>query len=251
MALSFKDSFKSASSSQNVAMTNAINIDDSIATFDLEDNNRAVYDGDVTVYAEDGYTVSDKYSQYPEYSDDDISVIDRQKNITVNQNQINLTQEANSQFIPFRIGRYYDGVDLMNMTLSIHYVTAKNYENTSAPINVSYNDEYIKFGWLVDLKANSHAGTLAFEIQAIGKNSKDEDYIFKTKPNYQLSVLASLSGDGVAESDKTWLNTFLEEVSEKVTAAETAASEAQQTLSNCYTKSEIDDLIGNLENAKY
>lgn len=46
----------------------------------------------------------------------------------MDDSQINLTQEDNSQFIPFEMPRYYDGVDLMQMLIQVHYVN-KNKED--------------------------------------------------------------------------------------------------------------------------
>lgn len=123
----------------------------------------------------------------------------------------------------------------MNMTLLVHYVTARNYESNSTPINVSYNSQYIKFGWLVDKNATAHAGDLKFEIQAIGANSKGDEYIWKTKPNGVLNVLQSLSGNGVIEPDDSWITAFLTQVTEKVAEAQTAASEAQTAASEAKT----------------
>ena len=47
-----------------------------------------------------------------EYHDDNYSNVDQQKNITLDSSQFNITQEQNSQYIPFKMPRYYDGFDL-------------------------------------------------------------------------------------------------------------------------------------------
>ena len=51
--------------------------------------------------SEDDFVKSEKYLVYNNYSDDKYSSIDAQKNITVDSSQINITQEQNSQYIPF------------------------------------------------------------------------------------------------------------------------------------------------------
>lgn len=218
MALSFKDSMKQQKASPNDEYN--------IATLDLNNEEMAVYP-EVTTYATDDFTVSNKYLWYDDYSDDEVSTIDIKKNISVNENQINITQESNSQFIPFQMNRFYDGMDLMKMTIMIHYVTAGDYEDNATPINVTYNNEKIRFGWLVGKNATSHTGELKFEIQAIGTNSKGNEYIWKTKPNGRLNILESLSGNGIIEPDESWITSFLSQVTEKVGEAQNAADQAR------------------------
>ena len=276
MALSFKDSLKQNKAKES---TNK-NIENEIATLASENNGRAVYSGTEVSVQDENWAVSNKYSFYNEYVDEDLSTIDKLKNITVNQNQINITQESNSQFIPFQMDRYYDGVDLMNMTLLVHFVTAQGYEGNSTPINVYYSSDKIKFGWLVAKDATSHEGELDFEIQAIGTNSKGDEYIWKTKPNGKLNILKSLSGNGVIEPDQNWITSFLNQVTEKVSQAQIAqnaaesaaqaaadsASKAQQSvdsaktelnasvdtkisdsLKNYYTSTQVDELMKNVD----
>ena len=218
MALSFKDSMKQQKASPNDEYN--------IAILDLNNEEMAVYP-EVTTYATDDFTVSNKYLWYDDYSDDEVSTIDIKKNISVNENQINITQESNSQFIPFQMNRFYDGMDLMKMTIMIHYVTAGDYEDNATPINVTYNNDKIRFGWLVSKNATSHTGELKFEIQAIGTNSKGNEYIWKTKPNGRLNILESLSGNGIIEPDESWITSFLSQVTEKVGEAQNAADQAR------------------------
>lgn len=62
------------------------------------------------------------------------SSIDENRNITVNSAQVDVTQENNGQIVPFEMPRFYDGIDLMGMTIQIHYMNANNEENYAAPI---------------------------------------------------------------------------------------------------------------------
>ena len=216
MSISFKDSMKK----QQV-----FNKPSPVATMDLN-NEKAVY-SEPAAQAVDDFTVSNKYLWYSDYSDDEFSTIDIKKSITVNENQINITQESNSQYIPFQMNRYYDGMDLMRMTIMVHYVTAEKYEDNATPINVTYSNDKIRFGWLVSKNATAHVGELQFEIQAIGTNSKGDEYIWKTRPNGRLNILESLSGNGIIEPDESWITSFLSQVTEKVGEAQTAAEQAQ------------------------
>lgn len=269
MAISFESTLKAQESAANASL-----VEEPVMVMALVDDTES-------------WTRSDKYLWYDEYYDNEISTIDNVKNITVNQNQINITQESNSQFIPFRMPRYYDGVDLMNMNILIHFVTSAKFEDYASPINVSYSESKIQFGWLVSKNATSSKGDLLFEIHAVGTNSKGDEYLWKTKPNGKLNIIESLQGNGIVEPDSSWITSFLTQVNEKVGQAQTAAQEAQNAvveaqsavdqaneavtqvrntvdtakseleaslneaisgvLSNYYTKTEVDNLIANID----
>ena len=269
MAISFESTLKAQESAANASLA-----EEPVMTMALVDDTES-------------WTRSDKYLWYEEYSDNEISTIDNVKNITVNQNQVNITQESNSQFIPFRMPRYYDGVDLMNMNILIHFVTSAKFEDYASPINVSYSESKIQFGWLVSKNATSSKGDLLFEIHAVGTNSKGDEYLWKTKPNGKLNIIESLQGDGVIEPDSSWITSFMTQINEKVSQAQSAAQEAQNAvaeaqsavtqanqavtqvqntvntakseleaslnkaisdvLSNYYTKKEVDNLIANID----
>lgn len=143
MALSFEDSKRLAAKAFEPA-TMDLNIE--------EDVQRPVYDEvDISTLAdvEEDYSRSGNYTWYDEFTDNDFSTVTENKEISINANQINITQENNSQVIPFEMPRYYDGIDLMKMTIQVHYVNAKNEENYAAPVNVSYSADKIRFYWMV------------------------------------------------------------------------------------------------------
>lgn len=45
------------------------------------------------VYVDDGYESVEGYTQYSQYTDDKYSMVDTNKNITMDSSQINITQE--------------------------------------------------------------------------------------------------------------------------------------------------------------
>ena len=195
--------------------------------------------------------------------DSDFSTVDSSKEIILNQNQVNITQENNSQIIPFEMPRYYDGVDLMTMTIQIHYVNANNAENYAAPINVSYSAEKIRFYWMVSDYATVKDGVLKFEIMATGaitvpSSGESKNYLWRTKPNDKLTVLKALSGTAMTDpTGDDWYTQFLSTMSQKVGEAQTAATKAAQsaqeaqavvdgladTLANYYTKEEVNGFV--------
>lgn len=238
MSLSFKDSLKMAieeKSQVEVQTDNAtsISVDEdipaaSISTFSL----RSTY---ATATDSDGWILDEKYLFYEDYNDDSLSIVDDLKNITVDQNQINITQEDHSQFIPFEMNRYYDGFDLTTTNLLIYFVNRENKDGYATPVNVYYNDSKIKFAWLVDANATALEGKLKFEIHAIGVNSKGDNYVWKTKSNEELNILKSLQGDGSIKPSTSWITSFMTQVTEKVAEAQYAVQEAQETVENIET----------------
>lgn len=200
MALSFEESKKLLR--QQTAMSDNIGI----MTLDSGDA--------IAAYSE--WTKSDKYDWYDEYTDENISTVDKNKNITVDASQVNISQEENSQFIPFEMPRYYDGYDLMNTEIWFYYESSDGHPGSSRAINVSYDTATIKFGWLLDSDATHAAGTLKFEIHAYGTNSMGKPYAWKTKTFDRMTVLKSLLNDKVIELDGSWVQELVERVAENV-----------------------------------
>ena len=257
MSLSFEESLKNnmantvikKTTPSSVSITNDVgvvanmdNIDTSIMTLD-ENYGIAAYSGD-----DGNWQQHADYVYYSSFSDDNISIINDKKDIMLDENQFNITQEENSQYIPFEMPRYYDGFDLINTILSIHYTTKSGRHGASKPVNVTFNDEKIRFGWLVDAGATLDVGTLEFEIHAYGtvtgSDGVSKGYTWKTKSNKNLNVLESMCDceDVINNIDDTWLQELITEVAEKVAdeiknvavgeqvkAAEDAAEEAEQS----------------------
>ena len=239
MALSFEESKKQLAKQAAAPMmyTAMPAMNEDIMTLDAGDV------GLVAAYSE--WTKSDKYDWYDEYVDDRVSRVDENKNITVDASQINISQEENSQYIPFEMPRYYDGFDLMEAELWFYYKCSDGHVEPSRAINVSYDTSTIKLGWLVDGKATHIAGDLKFEIRAIGVNSKGNAYIWKSKTFDKMTVLQSLIDDRIVELDDSWVQELVTRVAEsvaeqvaeaqiadQVVAAENAATRAETAASN-------------------
>ena len=251
MSLSFEESLKknvantvveSAIATANMIADDIGVADNSIMTLD-ESYGIAAYSGD-----DGNWQQHNSYVRYSSFSDDNISVINDTKDIALDPKQFNITQEENSQYIPFEMPRYYDGFDLVNTTLSIHYNTKSGRHGASKPVNVTFNNEKIRFGWLIDAGATIDAGALEFEIHAYGTVTGSDGisraYTWKTKSNKNLNVLQSMCDceDTINNIDDTWLQELITDVAEKVadeiknvavgeqvTAAENAATQAEQS----------------------
>ena len=108
MAISFEESKKQALKLTETPMLM------SLANDTVETNASEVFEKDPT----------GRYAWFNDYIDNNISIVDANKEISVNKAQVNISQESNSQFIPFEMNRKYDGIDLMDMALSIHFTTS-------------------------------------------------------------------------------------------------------------------------------
>ena len=270
MALSFEESKKLLAKQLNKSVASIAPMepvsteeDYGIATLDMPAFEP------IAAYSE--WTKSDKYDWYDEYSDDKISSVDNNKNITVDPSQINISQEENSQFIPFEMSRYYDGFDLVSAELWFFYKSSDKTIGSRKAVNVSYDAATIRFGWLVDAQATHVSGNLSFEIRALGVNSMGDAYVWKTKPYEKMNVIQSIIDDRVIKVDDSWMQELVASVAESVAdkianvqvaeevakaeaaasraeiAAENAASAATSVLGNYYTKSEVDNAISNVK----
>lgn len=261
MSLSFEESLKS--NNENNITTADISIEDvgiapAIMTLD-ESSSIVAYSGD-----DGNWQQHSDYVRYANFSDDNISIINDTKDITLNKKQFNITQEENSQYIPFEMPRYYDGFDLARTIISIHYQTKGGRHGASKPVNVTFNDEKIRFGWLVDAGATLDVGMLEFEIHAygtiVGTDGVSKSYTWKTKRNTDLNVLESLCDceDVVNNIDDTWMQELITDVAERVAdeiknvavgeqvaAAESAAAEAAKSAESAQQSAETASTVAN------
>lgn len=215
MALSFSDSLKKHNETIAVESEPAV-VDVPLMT--LEENQ-----GFEVYAADDGsWQQHADYVRYYNLSDDNISTINDRKEIALNDKQINITQEENSQYIPFEMGRYYDGYDLVNAVISIHYETKTGLHGSSKAVNVTFNNNKIRFGWLVDAGATIDAGTLAFEIHAYGSITGSDGitkgYVWKTKSNNKINVLQSICDceEVTNHIDDSWVQELVTSIAQKV-----------------------------------
>lgn len=257
MSLSFKSSLEKAknnlatATNASLVMTADINNTAIAQTAIAQDE---VYDI-VSYSGDDGnWQQHSDYTYYSNFHDENLSTINERKEIILDDNQINITQEENSQFIPFEMPRYYDGYDLTKSVLSIHYETKNGNHGHSKPINVTYNDEKIRFGWLVGAGATFEAGKLKFEIHAYGTVTGDDGivrgYTWKTKTNENLNVLQSLCDceDIINNVDDSWMQELITDIAENVADA-LADSDifdnfgGYYTKSETYNKTEVDNIV--------
>ena len=237
------------SASPTVATVSLASSESEVSVMPLSESS----DNNVSLYSESGWSEDrTHYRWFEDYRDDNYSIVNDEKNIALNSKQINITQEENSQFIPFEMARYYDGIDLMNAIISVHYTRSDGRHASSKAVNVTYNSEKIRFAWLVDGSATGATGKMKFEIRAEGSitdnKGKTYGYVWKTKTNENLNVLQSLCGTdcgGTISVDESWVQEIVEsvatkvaeeiantQVDEQVQRAENAANAAEQSANN-------------------
>lgn len=236
MALSFEDSLKAAQAESEAAAAVA-----AVSTVAEDTSSVMTLDYDVAanetnemISAYSGVEYDSNYESYSQYPqnlvDNNISVVDENKNVTLADNQINLTQESNSQYIPFKMPRYYDGFDLSTATLSIYWVNEFGSGSAASPVNVSYDNDCIYFAWLVDSGVTRYSGTVKFEIQARGNIVSDSginsSYVWKSRPNSELNIIQALSYNEVIEPDEGWQTDFFAEANRMLIDAQDAANNA-------------------------
>ena len=227
--MSFKDSKKKILSTMN----------SEVMTLASED--------DFAVYADDGYESVEGYTQYSQYTDDKYSMVDTNKNITMDSSQINITQEKNSQYIPFQMPRFYDGIDLSarEMTISIRCsdkLTGGTPHEYNV-INVKRNSSYIRFGWLIDEAVTIKPGDYIFEIRVVGQVG-DLKYAWTTRPNGNINVLQGIDQDDFVEvSDRGWMTSFEARIIEYVNNAQSYAQEAANSAAKINVDSITSDVI--------
>ena len=287
MSLSFEESLKN-NLKNDVATTNVEPVVEPVATMSINDVDGVNVDNGIMMLNEmpmmaaysgdDGSWIEDSSYVHYDLSDDNISVINNKKDIVLNEEQINITHEENSQYIPFEMPRRYDGYDLTNAAISIHYETKSGDHGAVDAVNVSYNNEKIRFGWLVNADATKEVGRLKFEIHATGQitgsDGRTRGYVWKSKCNQELNVLESLCGfdcDDRINVDESWVQTIVTSVAEKVAdqianaqvgdqvskaesaaqRAETAATNAEQSVANALngyaTEKYVDDAVAGVD----
>lgn len=169
---------------------------------------------------------SDKYMDYPEYHDEDYTYIEGRTigDITA---QVSVQGEAYSQYISFMINRYYDGIDLIGMSIWIHYELKDGSGSEDSPVNVMYNDSNIKFGWIIPEKATQQVGEIKIGVWVNGTAPNTKAYILKTEEKIYTIHPGLIPGSGITQPDSTWFENFANQMDSKVFTAQGHANDAQ------------------------
>lgn len=93
-------------------------------------------------------------------------------------------RDTMSRGIEFSMPRYYDGVDMSTKIILIQFLNANKEPDCCAAVNVSSNDEYLFFTWIIDGNATAYKGMVTYSIAFIGYSEHNDFYVWQTKLGY-------------------------------------------------------------------
>ena len=187
-----------------------------------------------------GYSQINTFTVYSEYDDKNILEITDMREVIPNEyNNEVILEETASEYLTFDMPRYFDGVDLSTKDIRVHYWREDTKETGggyTACVNGLRSSTRVRFGWIVDAGATAEAGTLYYQIEAIGVNSKKETYIFKSK-TAELTVLDAIkSGDGSPAPAPSWYAELLARMQDYMTQAAAYRDEAKERALQAWTR---------------
>lgn len=178
----------------------------------------------------DEWVLDSKYETKDFYVDEHGTVEIKNKTIGSMSSHISVKGESYSQYVEFKINRFYDGVDLTTMSLAIYYEIPNVGGDESRPINVYYNEMEIKFGWAVPSEITQNNLTMSLCIYFRGKLPDGKEYVLKTKPANYLIDNGLEFGSGIIPPTNNWYLNFVLEMDSKVNIATNAASQSLDSL---------------------
>lgn len=179
---------------------------------------------------EEGFTPLDTYTQYAEYSDEHIYEIGEDRSVP-DVDQITMKGDTNSQYITFQMPRYFDGVDLTTKPIIVRWYNAKNEAEGGSYSDICdarYNEDCIRFAWLLEFGTTEVCGLVGFSFETIGTNEVDHSYVWKTALG-KLYITDNLdNGAGGDEPSEDWFTRLMARIDEmyKAAAAAEVATEA-------------------------
>ena len=165
-----------------------------------------------------------------------------EKNVTVGDIGKIVQGEINSQEIEFSIPRYYDNVDLLDKKFNILYQTKGGIFKVEA-IDVAYNDEEIRFNWLMDENATMYPGKLTAVIKMEGIDESGKPYVMKTM-NFSVDVEEALCEYGADGVYRTWATG----IETRIIKLESIASSSKATFIGTKSDFEAAKAAGEIQN---
>lgn len=144
------------------------------------------------------------------------------KKIEPLRNQTLVTGEKNSQYIKFMTKRYFDGIDLVGKEIQVIFLSPGDYSDIDTVVDAEYDDEWVRFGWIVPEGACTVEGMMCFSIEFI-----DDDYVLKSQ-KYEHPVVEGLNGAEVVPEpvEQAWYI----ELQERCARTLAKAEEAEESL---------------------
>ena len=115
--------------------------------------------------------------------------------------------DTNSNILTFEINRYYDGVDLYEKDIRF-IVSNKNGIFTETAVNEQYNDELLRFSWILSFAVTQYNDDVKAAIEFFGKTDEGYNYSLKTVP-FTIHVENSIDAtDITVEPPTNWFVDF-------------------------------------------
>lgn len=175
--------------------------------------------------AEEHWEAMSGYIQKPYYTDMNVQIDASRKAIGDMSQNVSTQGEENSQYIPFIIDRYYDGIDLSEMLFQVEYQLEDGAGSVDNVVNAYKSEDKIKFGWIIPAGATQLGGSIKVMVFCMGRLQNGESYILKTKAA-TYNIPSTLEIGGSIKPDEQWYLQFVEQMDEKVSIATTAAEQA-------------------------
>ena len=165
-----------------------------------------------------------------------------EKNVTVGDIGKIVQGEINSQEIEFSIPRYYDNVDLLDKKINILYQTKGGIFKVEA-IDVAYNDEEIRFNWLMNEDATMYPGKLTAVIKMAGVDESGKPYVMKTT-NFSVDIEDALNEYGADGVYRTWAT----DIESRIETLEDISSSMRATFIGTTSAYDAANLAGDITN---
>ena len=161
----------------------------------------------------EGYEKTGTSLYYDKYDDGEYWTIDSARNIIIPDGTTNMEGETGSQYIPFQMERFQDGIDLKDMVFSVIWNTESGDADSDLCVNTYYDATTIRTFWIVRANTTAETGDLLIQLQATGKNEKNEDYIYRTRIA-TLQIEKSLDSNTVITPHSELYNDLMNYVTE-------------------------------------
>lgn len=114
--------------------------------------------------------------------------------------------DTNSNILTFEINRYYDGVDLYQKDIRF-IVSNRNGIFPETAVNLQYNDELLRFSWILSFAVTQYNGDVKAAIEFFGMED-GRNYSLKTVP-FTIHVENSLDMTDITVTPPTnWFVDF-------------------------------------------
>ena len=168
-----------------------------------------------------------------------------EKNVAVGDIGKIVMGEINSQEIEFSIPRFYDNVDLLDKNFYILYQTKGGIFKVDA-IDKAYNDDEIRFSWLMNEDATMYPGRILATVQLEGVDEKDKTYVMKTM-NFSVNVEEALCEYGADGVYRTWAT----DIESRIETLEDISSSMKATFIGTASAYDAANLAGDITNGMF